>query len=673
MPRGRKKKVNNSSAVNRIGRKPKRDQQEAIDLTSDAADTSTVVTPTPRVRKMRTRLTLSQPSPAHSPLSSQTPMPKPSRQSALSKGIQDESSDEALFVESSDSDKSEKADGEETADISGHQEIETAGVNRVDIETFEYTVTIKVLYDVQSVVYENTVMSQNAGPKKFTYISTWVTAITRAKQHAAGVLGEDPPCFFIGASATVKWHKAPKTGALVFALEANGYGASWEPVEAALESKHTNGKKELTVALEFRFARNKSGLPPAKPLSLNALKRQEKEDKMVKDAKAIAEFNEKTIEALDLKKQRLMDKWMCNKATCPNRTFWCWVRPRDSMHLKVDRPHFVAWNTAIEKGDRSATVEQPPQSIMPLLPVQEKKARGIRNIDQNPFGPSSSGATPNDLYMMTLIEDSREEKAERRRREEKNRENELSLLRYQQSHVGSTYGNGAIYTAPMIPHPYPYPVPGYAMSPYQVPPPPMNPGLETPNGVSTSRSRTYSTLPDADLVRPSSPVEGNNVDEYVQWHLQKRGMDAHAQEGFILAGRILKEGGYDLQTIQAKGKGPEWMQSLGIKEGIAIRLRRDITAFGKYQLQSSIETVLSAPKPRGLSILSSRAPSVLQDAQVSTDVQVHEGIDEYPMYQSDTTADYDSDDLDGPPVTATQFVASLITTLPSNQKREDDD
>jgi hypothetical protein len=159
---------------------------------------------------------------------------------------------------------------------------------------------------------------------------------------------------------------------MVFTLE-TGNSVAWTKIVTAIEIRHLSGKKDLVVALDFRFGRDTTGAPPPKAPSIAKLGRQAKAEKLAREAKKVTDGEQKTAEVFHRNKDILMREWQCTKPTCANSGFWCWIRPSDGAHLQVDRANFVVWNAAIDMENGSATAERPPKEIHPLLPKQEKK------------------------------------------------------------------------------------------------------------------------------------------------------------------------------------------------------------------------------------------------------------------------------------------------------------
>ena len=112
------------------------------------------------------------------------------------------------------------------------------------------------------------------------------------------------------------------------------------------------GKKSLKVLVEFRFSCTSNGVLSAavKPLFVTAIKNQANQERLAKEALKHAEFNKHIVEDFDRKKLALMQKWECTKIGCLNINNHCWPRHIDNMHMKVEEPHFVAWEKAIEDG-----------------------------------------------------------------------------------------------------------------------------------------------------------------------------------------------------------------------------------------------------------------------------------------------------------------------------------
>lgn len=337
------------------------------------------------------------------------------------------------------------------------------------------------------------------------------------------------------------------------------------------------------VNLELHFARNRSGIVdvPPKPLSANQIKAQATAARLEKARLQHLQFKDsqflnQTVQEFDDKKHLLMEDWLCKDDLCPNQGNHCWV-DQHKHHRKVEISHFNTWLRAIQKGDRSADYKTPPNEVKLLL-KRSKTARDARNLP-NPFAtptpaaPTLAAPTPLPLPIPS-----------------KNPTEPLMgimqhcmMFKMAQS-MGPFHPPSSSHSAPpaFIPIAPTSQLPQLPASTPAIPPTPHTP-------ITRTRSRTYSFLPDI-TDRPSSPVEGLNIVEYIQWHIDSKKLTGNMKRGFMAAGNILEGQGYDLQTVQRKKNDEQWWKGLDIKPGIGIQLARDVTAFNAFQAQKSSST-----------------------------------------------------------------------------------
>ena len=321
-------------------------------------------------------------------------------------------------------------------------------------------------------------------------------------------------------------------------------------------------KKELRVILEFVFARSlidavpqSVSQPHPKPLTAAQIKAKAVEEKKAKDvedrARERARINEQ--------KMILIETFKCPTSSCPNfEGGQCYVD--NGRHFKLETTDINVWNEAINKENGSASVSRPPAELRRLLKptilAGPKKGKApspspsLASTSTIPSAASNPGLTMQELLAFESIQEIKERRAERR--EERRQANLI---------VESKAPDRSVSQSPML---------TIETNSYAIPSP---------------RSRALSSLPDAPP--PSSPVEGNDMYEYVLWLVERKKLNPETRDKFLNAGNILIDEGYDLQTIQEK-KGPVhegWWKSMKIPKGIGHQLARDISRYGKHKAE----------------------------------------------------------------------------------------
>ncbi len=120
------------------------------------------------------------------------------------------------------------------------------------------------------------------------------------------------------------------------------------------------------------------------------------------------------------------------------------------------------------------------------------------------------------------------------------------------------------------------------------------------------------TLP----VRPSSPVQGDDLRDYISWHVSR--VSSTRARPFWHAFDELDARYYDLQTIQSwKERDESHWKSLNIPAGIGIQLARDVSKYARSRGSGSGGKLPSEPTAKDTSAARSRSPTSAQQARTS--------------------------------------------------------
>ena len=146
-----------------------------------------------------------------------------------------------------------------------------------------------------------------------------------------------------------------------------------------------------------------------------------------------------------------------------------------------------------------------------------------------------SGATIQDIFIINFLQNQSREQAMQIKREE--------LINTQLANqLGRPLRTIQSIEQPQLPVYPSYPTPQRTLTP-------ATPIPKTPTpATSIPRSRSYSYLQDA---RPSSPVQGTDIAEYINWYIStQEPMKSKVREKFLDAIDKLEDEGYDLREIQ---------------------------------------------------------------------------------------------------------------------------
>ena len=121
------------------------------------------------------------------------------------------------------------------------------------------------------------------------------------------------------------------------------------------------------------------------------------------------------------------------------------------------------------------------------------------------------------------------------------------------------------------------------------------------------------TLP----VRPSSPVQGDDLRDYIFWHVFR--VSSTRARPFWHAFDELNARYYDLQTIQSwKERDESHWKSLNIPAGIGIQLARDVSKYARSRGSGSGGKLPSEPTAKDTSAARSTSSTSAQQARTST-------------------------------------------------------
>jgi hypothetical protein len=124
------------------------------------------------------------------------------------------------------------------------------------------------------------------------------------------------------------------------------------------------------------------------------------------------------------------------------------------------------------------------------------------------------------------------------------------------------------------------------------------------------------TLP----VRPSSPVQGDDLRDYIFWHVSR--VSSTRARSFWHAFDELNARYYDLQTIQSwKERDESHWKSLNIPAGIGIQLARDVSKYARSRGSGSGGKLPSEPTAEDTPASCSRSSTSAQQARRSSAVQ----------------------------------------------------
>ena len=96
-----------------------------------------------------------------------------------------------------------------------------------------------------------------------------------------------------------------------------------------------------------------------------------------------------------------MKRWFCDSAACGNKNHYCWQPEGASQtHLKLFDKQICDWNTALAKGKRGVTIDNPPRatkielfSMHSQAQGAKKKQKEVENVNKEAAPPTVSTAT----------------------------------------------------------------------------------------------------------------------------------------------------------------------------------------------------------------------------------------------------------------------------------------
>ena len=395
-------------------------------------------------------------------------------------------------------------------------------------------------------VHEDTLMPTYKGDDALDFKSFYRDMMNKGRMHADG-LGY--ACHLVKAFAAVVWHRQTKNYSTIVRLDSS-YGMAsddaWSRTLTLVTKAVNEKKKDVRVNAEWLFARNSTSIIPK---SMKAAQAEEKRKNTWRKEKIQRQL-------INNERSELISRYKCTLVRCPNyEGGQCFEE--NGKHYKLELSDINLLNEALKNNNGQASILRLPVDLRKYLkPMTPSGPKGEKSATTVPIMPVVTTAastvlpTPQSGPMLdSMMQEVKTQMIEdwEERREEKRRQAQLQSV--------TTIGIS-----------------------------------EESKSAFRPRSLTMPTLPDASsaapsAVRPSSPVEGNDLYEYVEWHIQYKTLNSRDVENFRSAYEILADKGYDLQTIQQK-KGPEhenWWKKMGIKMGIGHQLARDVSRYGQYK------------------------------------------------------------------------------------------
>ncbi len=374
-------------------------------------------------------------------------------------------------------------------------------------------------------------------------------------------------CVLVSIKATVVWYLIKKDERMTLTLH-----DFWEGVASNVRQKYSAGKKDVGINLELVFGRDKTGIAPSAPVAeLPAAKIS-----LTQTAKLKKEADERDrLRAGIVEQTKVLQMSRICKGNCHNKGKYCWIN-ESGVHHRLTSDHIRCWSEAISRGDGSASLTRPPRTLAEVLVAARSQVKRV-----NPFSaPSSAVTSPPtfiqppqitggstsiaDVLALQMIQKAtaeEERKAEERRIRQKRKDqqkqsrNKLKMLEK----------------------------------------------TETPSMLDWHRH----TLP----VRPSSPVQGDDLRDYISWHVSR--VSSTRARPFWHAFDELDARYYDLQTIQSwKERDESHWKSLNIPAGIGIQLARDVSKYARSRGSGSGGKLPSEPTAED------RSPTSAQQARV---------------------------------------------------------
>ena len=220
--------------------------------------------------------------------------------------------------------------------------------------------------------------------------------------------------------------------------------------------------------------------------------------------------------------------------------------------MPLNSAQVFGWSAAIDQNDGTATTDTPPKNIIEIAQSTAAKgkraaAKAMTELSPSLKASASSGSDFDRLVnLMALGELKQQQKQQRREQkiEEQEEEKEMNKIN-QKTKLGKPNKLGR------------------------------------PNKLGKPPSSEQSLA-----MRSSSPVEGDDLLEYVQWHILQK---EKRRGAFMTAYIKLNARGYDLQTLQSwKNKSEAHWENMHIQPGIGIQLARDVSKYGTWRLQRSL-------------------------------------------------------------------------------------
>ncbi|KAK3167780.1 hypothetical protein OEA41_007204 [Lepraria neglecta] len=408
---------------------------------------------------------------------------------------------------------------------------------------------------------------------------------------------EGKSCYTVAIRADLKVGNTAGKSTSTINMKDGELDSIWQKkVLSLMQLRHESRPKKnailtFKVGVEFFFARTHNGILPASmlpsiPPTQSQIKAQQSQAKTLR------------VDLLKTQQQALVDQHelaliaahKCTSPSCPNSAGGqCLLQ--DGKHYALDGPHIRAWVQCINTNTATPSTPPPNFHINARLRRQIPHGTKDRKKQEEVLPPITPAPAATDVMDEKYMD----------------RAFKLATLKL----MGKLIGDDI--PASPTPHltPTPAPAPAPAPTPARTPSPPLLP--RPCYTASSSRSRALSHLPDADVLRPSSPVTTEDWAGYISWLCNIENTWTGAKkEAFEHAGHVLEEAYISIQSIQQEMKGlghKAYWDSMDIKPGVGHHLARLASKYQAYEKQKSASRQSGTTKASPFDITSSPPPS----------------------------------------------------------------